>query len=147
MKKRNLMSIFVCGAVMLSIGQANALEPVKDVAIYNSNNSSISPCMDYISRANSNIYISDGKATISCSVYGYQGITTRVKIDAKLQQYKNGKWVSIDTFSNESNSYRVSINETSSITKGYKYRVQATVKAYSGSLVETRTVTSSEAKY
>ena len=147
MKKRNLMSIFVCGAVMLSIGQANALEPVKDVAIYNSNNSSISPCMDYISRANSNIYISDGKATISCSVYGYQGITTRVKIDAKLQQYKNGKWVSIDTFSNESNSYRVSINETSSITKGYKYRVQSTVKAYSGSLVETRTVTSSEAKY
>ena len=147
MKKRNLMSIFVCGAVMLSIGQANALEPVKDVAIYNSNNSSISPCMDYISRANSNIYISDGKATISCSVYGYQGITTRVKIDAKLQQYKNGKWVSIDTFSNENNSYRVSINETSSITKGYKYRVQATVKAYSGSSVETRTVTSSEAKY
>lgn len=147
MKKRNLMSIFVCGAVMLSIGQANALEPVKDVAIYNSNNSSISPCMDYISRANSNIYISDGKATISCSVYGYQGITTSVKIDAKLQQYKNGKWVSIDTFSKESNSYRVSINETSSITKGYKYRVQAVVKAYSGSLVETRTVTSSEVKY
>ena len=34
-----------------------------------------------------------------------------------------------------------------SIVKGYKYRVQATVKAYSGSAVETRTVTSSEAKY
>ena len=34
MKKRNLMSIFVCGAVMLSIGQANALEPVKDVIQY-----------------------------------------------------------------------------------------------------------------
>ena len=34
-----------------------------------------------------------------------------------------------------------------SIVKGYKYRVQATVKAYSGAEVETRTVTSSEAKY
>ena len=147
MKKRNLMSIFACGAVILSIGQASALEPMKDVAINNSYNSSISPYMDYIARANANIYVSKGEATISCSVYGYQGITTSVKIDAKLQQYKNGKWVSIDTFSKESNSYRVSIDETSSITKGYKYRVQATIKAYSGSKIETRTVTSSEAKY
>lgn len=147
MKKRNLISIFVCGAVMLSLGQANALEPVKGVAIYNSNNSSISPRMDYISRASASIYISKGEAIVSCSAYGYQGITTSVKIDAKLQQYKNGKWVSIDTFSKESNSYRVSIDEKSSITKGYKYRVQATVKAYSGSKVETRTITSSEANY
>ena len=34
-----------------------------------------------------------------------------------------------------------------SIVKGYKYKVQATVKPYSGSLVETRTVTRSEGKY
>ena len=145
--KRNLISVLMCSFAVLSLTQAQALEIADNISIYDADNNYVSPCMDYISRANSNIYISDGKATISCSVYGYQGITTRVKIDAKLQQYKNGKWVSIDTFSNENNSYRVSINETSSITKGYKYRVQATVKAYSGSLVETRTVTSSEAKY
>ena len=145
--KRNLISVLMCSFAVLSLTQAQALEIADNISIYDADNNYVSPCMDYISRANSNIYISDGKATISCSVYGYQGITTRVKIDAKLQQYKNGKWVSIDTFSNESNSYRVSINETSSITKGYKYRVQAIVKAYSGSLVETRTITSSEAKY
>ena len=137
----------MCSFAALSLTQAQALEIADNISIYDADNNYVSPYMDYISRANSNIYISDGKATISCSVYGYQGITTRVKIDAKLQQYKNGKWVSIDTFSNESNAYRVSINETSSITKGYKYRVQSTVKAYSGSSVETRTVTSSEAKY
>ena len=146
--KRNLISVLICGFAVLSLTQAQALEIADNISIYDTNNSYVSsPYMDYISRANSNIYISDGKATISCSVYGYQGITTHVKIDAKLQQYKNGKWVSIDTFSNESSSYRVSINETSSITKGYKYRVQAIVKAYSGSAFETRTVTSSEAKY
>ena len=145
--KRNLISVLMCGFVVLSFAQVQALEIADNISTYDTDNSYVSPYMDYISHANSNIYISNGKATISCSVYGYQGITTRVKIDAKLQQYKNGKWVSIDTFSNESNSYRVSINETSSITKGYKYRVQAIVKAYSGSLVETRTITSSEAKY
>ena len=145
--KRNLISVLMCCFVVLSFAQVQALEIADNISTYDTDNSYVSPYMDYISHANSNIYISNGKATISCSVYGYQGITTRVKIDAKLQQYKNGKWVSIDTFSNENNSYRVSINETSSITKGYKYRVQAIVKAYSGSLVETRTVTSSEAKY
>ena len=145
--KRNLISVLMCCYVVLSFAQVQALEIADNISTYDTDNSYVSPYMDYISHANSNIYISNGKATISCSVYGYQGITTRVKIDAKLQQYKNGKWVSIDTFSNESNSYRVSINETSSITKGYKYRVQAIVKAYSGSLVETRTITSSEAKY
>ena len=145
--KRNLISVLMCGFVVLSFAQVQALEIADGMSTCDIDNNCISPYMYYISHANSNIYISNGKATISCSVYGYQGITTRVKIDAKLQQYKNGKWVSIDTFSNENNSYRVSINETSSITKGYKYRVQATVKAYSGSLVETRTVTSSEAKY
>lgn len=145
--KRNLISVLMCCFVVLSFAQVQALEIADNISTYDTDNSYVSPYMDYISHANSNIYISNGKATISCSVYGYQGITTRVKIDAKLQQYKNGKWVSIDTFSNESNSYRVSINETSSITKGYKYRVQAIVKAYSGSLVETRTITSSEAKY
>ena len=145
--KRNLISVLMCGFVVLSFAQVQALEIADSMSICDIDNNCISPYMDYISHANSNIYISNGKATISCSVYGYQGITTRVKIDAKLQQYKNGKWVSIDTFSKESNSYRVSINETSSITKGYKYRVQATIKAYSGSAVETRTVTSSEAKY
>ena len=145
--KRNLISFLMCSFAVLSLTQAQAMEIADNISIYDADNNYASPYMDYISRASSNIYISNGKATISCSVYGYQGITTRVKIDAKLQQYKNGKWVSIDTFSNENNSYRVSINETSSITKGYKYRVQATVKAYSGSSVETRTVTSSEAKY
>ena len=145
--KRNLISVLICGFAVFSLTQAQALEIADSMSTYDIDNNYISPYMDYISYASSNIYISNGKATISCSVYGYQGITTRVKIDAKLQQYQNGKWVSIDTFSNESNSYRVSIDETSSITKGYKYRVQATIKAYSGSSVETKTVTSSEVKY
>ena len=108
----------------------------------------ILPHMDYIAQAKGSLYIdSNGEATISCSVYGYQGTTTRVEITAKLQQYNKGKWVTFDTFSIGSDSHRTSLNETCHVDKGYTYRVHATIKAYSGSSVETRTVMSSEAKY
>lgn len=104
--------------------------------------------MDYITQAKASLYIdSSGTATVSSSVYGYQGTTTRVTICAKLQQYKNSNWVTVKTFTADSNSHRASLNEDYSISKGYSYRVQATITAYSGSSAETKTVTSSEANY
>ena len=78
----------MCSFAVLSLTQAQALEIADNMSTYDIDNNYISPYMDYISYASSNIYISNGKATISCSVYGYQGITTCVKIDAKLQQYR-----------------------------------------------------------
>ena len=108
----------------------------------------IRPYMDYIARASCFLYIdSSGKATTDCSVYGYQGTTTKVSITANLQQYKDGRWVTIKTFTNSVNSHRASLYETATISKGYTYRVSAEVKAYSGSNVETRSLTSSEASY
>ena len=94
------------------------------------------------------LYIdSSGKATTDCSVYGYQGITTKVSITANLQQYKDGRWATIKTYTESANSHRVSLYETTTVLKGYAYRVTAEVKAYSGSSVETRSLTSSEASY
>ncbi len=108
----------------------------------------ISPYMDYIARASCFLYIdSSGKATTDCSVYGYQGTTTKVSITANLQQYKGGGWVTIKTFTENANSHRASLYETTTISKGYTYRVTAEVKAYSGSSVETRNLISSEASY
>ena len=108
----------------------------------------IRPYMDYIARASCFLYIdSDGKATTDCSVYGYQGITTKVSITANLQQYKDGRWVTIKTFTESANSHRASLYKTTAISKGYTYRVTAEIKAYSGSSVETRNLTSSEASY
>lgn len=108
----------------------------------------IRPYMDYIARASCFLYIdSSGKATTDCSAYGYQGTTTKVSITANLQQYKDGRWVTIRTFTESANSHRASLYETTTISKGYTYRVTAEVKAYSGSSVETRSLTSSEASY
>ncbi len=70
-----------------------------------------------------------------------------MEISANLHQYKSDRWVTLKTFTAESDSHRTSLSETHSISKGHSYRVQATIKAYNGSKSETQTVTSSEATY
>lgn len=70
-----------------------------------------------------------------------------VSITANLQQYKDGRWATIKIFTESANSHRTSLYETTTISKGYTYRVLAQVKAYSGSSVETRNLTGSEASY
>lgn len=110
--------------------------------------STLAPRMDYIAYASCNIYInSSGEATVKASINGYQDTTTKVTISAHLQQYKNGNWKTIKTFSSSKDSYRTNLSGTCSVSKGYSYRVQATVKAYSGSKSETKSVTSGEADY
>lgn len=104
--------------------------------------------MIYISDALSSINTSsNGTATVTALVNGYQGTTTSVSLVTNLKQYKNGSWVTIKSFNSSSKSYRISLSGAYNITKGYSYRSQTTVKAYSGSAVETRMVTSSTASY
>lgn len=145
--RKQLAAFTLCGLMLFSSGsQVFATAPAADTSSVVS--LAMMPRMDYIAQANGRIYIdSDGIATVSCSVYGYQGTTTHVKISANLQQYKSGKWVSIKNFTVEDDSHRTSLSKTYKISKGYSYRVRATITAYSGSSVETRTVTSSEASY
>lgn len=144
-KKIILLMLYLCLMSSISMGlfadQINEEQSLEQESI-------IRPYMDYIARASCFLYIySNGKAITDCSVYGYQGITTKVTITANLQQYKGGRWVTIKTFTESANSPRASLYETTSISKGYTYRVTAEIKAYSGSNVETRNLTSSEASY
>lgn len=146
MGKRILSFILCCFMLLASGTQAFAAE--SNISDSPSATFLISPRMNYIVQAKGSLYIdSKGIATVDCSVYGYQGTTTRVEISANLQQYKSGRWVTLKTFTAENDSHRTSLTDTYSVTKGYSYRVQASIKAYSGSSTETRTVTSSEATY
>ncbi len=146
MKKR-IMSVILC-FLMICAGSVQTFAAEPNTQVAGAGYFDVIPLMDYIAQAKGNLYIdASGTATVLCSVYGYQGTTTRVEISAKLQQYKNGAWSTIQTFTAESDSHRTSLSETHSVTKGYSYRVQATIKAYSGSSVESRTVTSSSATY
>ncbi len=106
------------------------------------------PYMLYIANSSCDLYISSsGTATVDATIVGYQGTTTKVDITANLQQYKNGSWVTLKTFTSTSATYRADLSETYNVSTGYSYRIQATVKAYSGSASETQTMTSSVAKY
>ncbi len=146
MRKHILTLLLCCSVICVSNVQAFAAEPINTVT--NVGTFEISPQMDYIVQAKGNLYInSSGVATVTSSVYGYQGTTTRVEISAKLQQYNGGKWVTLKTYTASSDSHRTSLSESYKISKGYSYRMQATIKAYSGSKSETQTVTSSEANY
>jgi len=146
MRKR-IVSLALC-CLILRAGSMHAFAAEPNVSAPSVVYFTISPYMNYIAQANGSLYIdSNGVATVKSSVYGYQGTTTRVEISANLQQYQSGRWVTIKTFTAESDSHRTSLSNTYNVTKGYSYRVQATIKAYCGSSVETRTVTSSEATY
>lgn len=132
----------LCGSSMKVFAEQAIVEKIPEEIF------EIRPYMDYISRASCDLHInSAGKATIDCSVYGYQGTTTKVSITANLQQYKDGRWTNIKTYTESANLHRASLYETITISKGYTYRVTAQVKAYSGTIVETRNLTSSEVRY
>ena len=100
-----------------------------------------------ISSTTTGISISGGNGTAICSVAGYQTFVTKCSIKANLQQYKNGSWVTIATWSQSFNSYRGSLTGTKAITKGYDYRVQAIYTATSASMTETFTAYSGVKHY
>lgn len=144
-KRITVLSLVLC---IMCLGSANVFATSLMEEDLQEDFLEISPYMDYITRSSCNLYIdSGGRATINCSIYGYQGTTTKVSITANLQQYKGGKWVDIKTFTQSSNSHRTSLSETVSISKGYTYRVSTQVKAYSGSSVQNRNLISEQVKH
>ena len=139
--KKKVISLLIC-ILMIAVHTSNVFaSEATPYALPGGN--VITPQWKYISKINPSLTVDDsGIATVHCSVTGKMGTTTRVEITAKLQRYVSGRWVTIQTFTAESDSHRVSLSKTYSLTKGYTYRVQATVTAYSGTSVESDMVTS-----
>jgi len=83
--------------------------------------------LTYIKSADAGLSKSGTTAHLSCSVTGYQGLTTSCKITANLQQYKNGAWTTIDTWTQSYNSYRGTLSASRTVAAGFSYRVLASV--------------------
>ncbi|MBR5318741.1 MAG: hypothetical protein IKU46_04005 [Peptococcaceae bacterium] len=135
----------VCmGAAVLTLTPAvsmaeTAVEPFN----YQSQNTA-SPYMLYIQKATSVLTVSGTTATVDCSTMGSLGKASKAKIVAELQ-YKNGSsWTTVKTWTDTQNSYRASVYEDYSVTKGKTYRVKATATVWEGSQSETQYVYSSE---
>lgn len=149
MTKSKLVKIGLSTVILLQISMPAfaaehvlmPIEPIGNIPI-------IVPYMKYTARASTNLIIdSRGNATVTASIDGYKGITDKVSISAELQQYKNGRWTKVTSFSDSDNSHRIRIYETAKVSKGYKYRVVTKVTAIHNGDKETKTITSSEQKY
>lgn len=142
MKKR-IVALVLCGLLVLAGStQSLAADVTTDEMV------SVSPQMNSISRARTNLTVdSSGNAVIDSYVSGSFDITNRVKISAQLQKNVNGSWVTLQTFTEEKNSWQMSMKASYKVSKGFTYRVQATAYAYNVLSSESTIMVSNEVHY
>ena len=87
----------------------------------------------YTSSATESLYINGGTATMTSSVTGYSGVTTKIEIYFYLQQYSGGSWKNLKTYKDTVNSWYAVKEHSYPVSKGYKYRLRCSYYVYSGS--------------
>lgn len=143
MKKKCI--VFLLVMTIVSIFAIPAL--AEDMWEVNYDGTIISPMFTYISTAYADVFInSSGKATAETYVAGNSAVTS-AKATINLQQYKGGRWTTIKTWNESSNSRILDFIGTHYVSSGYEYRVQSNVTVNSGSRTESTTVTSSSQGY
>lgn len=127
--------------------QANT-EHTKSINIEDINNEeSIMPIFTYINLINTSVDISkSGIATVMGSVKAIK--TEKVSTTVRLQQFKNNKWQTLYTWSDE-DKYSCTVERSRAVPKGYSYRTQVTGKVYDakGKVIEEVTVHSTSQYY
>lgn len=89
---------------------------------------------------------STGKASVN--VYLTAQNVDSVKVEASLQQYKNGAWTTIKSWSNTETGTNAGLAGTYYVAKGYSYRVVSCGSVFkSGNLVEITSYTSNSKTY
>lgn len=85
----------------------------------------------YTSSTSEGLYInSSGTATMTSSVTGYSGTTTKIDIYFYLQKY-DGSWKNVKTYKDTIKSwYGVKEHVYSGLDKGYDYRLRCTYYVY-----------------
>ncbi len=135
----------VClGAAVLALTPAVSMAETSMKPVNAQTENAISPYMLYIRQTTSVLSISGTTATVDCSTLGVVGEATKAKIIAELQVKNGGSWTTVETWTDTQNSYRASVYETYSVTKGKTYRVKATATVWEGSQSEIQTVFSNE---
>lgn len=128
MKFKNviLTTIFAGALVFTSLGNSYASEvSVSENQPY----IEVSPLLTYVASSSASLSISSsGSANVIARVTGKIGVTS-TSLSTKLQQYKSGSWVTIQTWTASSGTRTCSLNKTKSVTKGYSYRVVSDAKA------------------
>lgn len=137
----------ICLIVMTMVSVFTIPSLAMDTRGINYDVNQISPMFTYISTARARLNIdSSGKATVETYVAGNSAVTS-AKATINLQQYKGGRWTTIKTWNESSNSRILDFSGTHYVPSGYEYRVQSNVTVYSGTRSESTTIISSSQGY
>lgn len=143
-KMKKTAAIVCLGAAVLALTPAVSMAETAMKPVNAQTENAISPYMLYIRQTTSVLSISGTTATVDCSTLGVVGEATKAKIIAELQVKNGSSWTTVETWTDTQNSYRASVYEAYSVTKGKTYRVKATATVWEGSQSEIQTVFSNE---
>ena len=76
-------------------------------------------------------------ADVEADVTGHVTAATRAKVIAELQVKSGNNWIPVAIWTEESDDYFVSVDETHDVVKGHTYRVKGTFMVWEGSAYET----------
>lgn len=125
----------------------SAESPVVTPGTLEQTESDVMPCYEYTNTAATSLSIStNGKATCSTSLNGYNGTTTKIVIKMTLQKDSWLWWSTEETWTTTVNNWYADLTKTATVDSG-TYRVKVEFTVYSGSNSEEITIYSQEKKY
>lgn len=143
-KMKKAVASICMGAAVLTLTPAVSMAETATIFANDQQESAIAPYMLYIRDSSANLSISGTTATVDCDLYGNPASATKTKIIAELQVKSGSNWIPVKIWTESADNYRMSIEESYTVTKGNTYRVKASVTVWEGSLSETQTVYSGE---
>ncbi len=110
----------------------------------------IAPMWAGMEKYSTDLSIRSGKAVCSVFVEAASSKVDKVSFSIKLQQYQNGSWNTIESWSQKVSleNGNAKFKESSSISKGFTYRFTGKIKTYkNGKLLDTCAITSTKETY
>lgn len=135
-----VMMILCSSSFTVSFAQENGK------AIESSKSNVMKPNWTEISQFSNTFDISSsGLATVESLLYAFD--VDEISIVANLQQYKNGSWSTIKTWSKNSTDVYCGIGETWYLVSGYPYRLVTTGTVYEDGMQVEQTSYTSPSRY
>ncbi len=95
-----------------------------------------------------NVFDISSNGKVSVTTYLTSRNVDEVRVEASLQQNKNGSWVTLKSWSNASAGTHSGLNGTYYVLKGYDYRIVSSGKVYNnGTLIEQTSYVSESKAY
>ncbi len=136
---RSLVCVMLSMVMLLSMN-------VWSAAAVSAEETTVQPRFSYTAFTFTGLDISTkGAATCHSEVEGYDGITTKIHIEMKLQKYTVLWWSNVETWEGTFNDMEAFFIKTATVGSG-RYRVKAIYTVYSGSDSEEITAFSQEKK-